>query len=175
MPTLPVQSDLVNIYGTSNINQWGSVDNDGDDVAIANRVTWAITQGANYVLGRLERKFAFSTFTTLPSLVFNLIVMRAGIELYKMPRGLVDGDPASAMINAQKLEVDSQLDQIISGQIDLIDLDDADTPSRIIHVNNETIPGNKHKVKSLIRIPDGDASFAYPLITSDDSFYPSNP
>ena len=118
---LPTIADLQQIYGINNIHDWANLDNDNDPTKIANRVTWAIARGYDYILGRLNKRFDISTFVTYPSVIFQLIAKRAGIELYTSPRGIVDGDAATAQLNAISLEIEARLDQILSGQLQLLD------------------------------------------------------
>lgn len=121
MPTLPTKADLVTIVGTNNVNQWADVDNLQNQTTIDNRVTWAIQQGYNYVVGRIALRFDITTFVSLPAIVYQLIAQRACIELYQSPRGLVDGDPAVAQLNSISLLVESRIDQILAGILRVTD------------------------------------------------------
>ena len=134
--TLPAQSDLNMVYGTVNINQWADADNLQDAPTITARCNWAINIAYNYILGRLSDRYDISTFVSLPAVIFELITKRAGIELYRSPRGLVDGDPATASLNSMSLEVESKLDQILSGLLQLLDA--PVNPTNVPGVNNCT-------------------------------------
>ena len=120
-PALPVRADVEQVYGIANVSQWADLDNDGDATKITNRINWAISRGYDYILGRLSKRFDISTFVNYPSVIFQLIAKRAGIELYTSPRGIVDGDAATAQLNAMSLQIEAQLDQILSGQLQLLD------------------------------------------------------
>ena len=120
-PALPTQANIEVIYGINNISEWSDADNDGDAVKKAARVAWAIQRGYDYILGRVYKRFDISTFTAYPAVIFELIAKRAGIELYNSPRTIVDGDSAVAQIGAMSLQIEATLDQILSGQLYLID------------------------------------------------------
>lgn len=118
---LPQQSDLEQIIGADNVRQWSDVDNDGDRVKQANRIVWAVNQGYDYIAGRLAYRFNIGTLVAFPHIIFQLIAQRACIELYQSPRGLVDGDPANAGLNSISVQIESKLDQIIAGILQVID------------------------------------------------------
>ena len=122
MAALPTVTDLQVIYGSTNVDQWADADNDADVVKKAARITWAINNAYLYISGRLCKRFDFTTFVSFPQIIFQLIAKRAGIELYASPRGLADGDAQTAQLNARSLEIESQIDQILSGQLQVIDL-----------------------------------------------------
>lgn len=157
---LPQQSDLEMIYGATNIAQWASADNDGDITKREARVNWAIARGYDYILSRVSRRYDISTFVEFPSIVFQLIAKRAGIELYSSPRGLVDGDPATAQLNSLSLQVEVALDQIIAGVLPLIDA--PVQPTVMPGINNSggrfSVDGHRHNVQHSGEpcvIPDG--------------------
>lgn len=108
------------VFGKTNIDKWADADNDQDPDKISARVAWASNKARNYIEGRLARRYSVP-FTSVPVIVINLIVSRTGIELFKSPRGLVDGNDMTAQINSINLEVESQLDQILAGTLQLID------------------------------------------------------
>jgi hypothetical protein len=118
---LPVRSDVEIVYGAANIAQWALVDNDDDETKKDARITWAIQQAYEYIEGRLASRIQFSTFVTIPKLIFSLIAKRAGLELYSSPRGLIDGDAATAQLNTLSVEVEARIDQILSGQLKIVD------------------------------------------------------
>jgi hypothetical protein len=121
MPQLPAQSDLEIIVGASNVSQWADVDNDKDTTKRKARVAWAIARGYDYVIARISPRYDITTFVTFPSIVFQLIARRACIELYKSPRGLVDGDQAAAQLKSISIDIEAQIEQILAGQLPLID------------------------------------------------------
>lgn len=168
MPTLPLQSDLIAVFGDSNITQWGDVNNTGDSSAIATRCTLMIARAYRYVSGRLNKRYNIAALATLPGLVFDTVVDKAGIELYKRPRGLVDGDPAFQMINSLALEVETRLEQMLSGILDLTD--HPNPPIESIGANNDTIPYNHEYVHDLLRLDDPRFSTGQ----NTDAFYPVN-
>ena len=137
-PALPTRPDLEIVYGQANISYWASADNDEDETKKAARITWAIDRAYDYIVGRLNRRFDITTWVSIPSIIFQLIAKRAGIELYSSPRGLTDGDPATAQLNAMSVEVEARLDQILSGQLQVFDAPQLpiDTPG----INNSTAP-----------------------------------
>ena len=156
----PTRSDLEIIFGKSNILQWADADNvydtgvgadnDNANAAITARINWAIDQAFLYVVGRLAKRFDVAKWDCcdLPALVKNLVTMRAGIELYQAPRGLIDGDPANAQINSINLKVESQIEQILAGQLYLID---AVNPS-----NAPTVDGQTATNRDTLRLPWND-------------------
>lgn len=120
-PPLPQKSDLEMVVGESNVSQWADVDNDGSVQKKNARVTWAIQQAYNYVTGRIACQYDITTFVTFPSIIFNLIARRACIELYRSPRGLVDGDASVNQLNSMDTQIESQIDQILAGILKLVD------------------------------------------------------
>lgn len=165
--TLPVRSDLEIIYGATNIAQWADADNDKDQSKIANRITWAVDQGQQYVVGRISKRFNASAFSAYPAIVFSLIARRAGIELYASPRGFVDGDPATAAIRAQDLKVETQIDQILAGQLPLVDIPVEQQPTAKPGINNSTA--------CIPRLLDGryinEQWTGEPICCDDNNFY----
>lgn len=121
MPQLPLQPDLELVVGASNVAQWADVDNDGDSTKRRARITWAINEGYTYIIGRIAPRYDITTFVTYPSIIFQLIAKRACIELYRSPRGLVDGDPAAAQLNSISLDIEAKIDLIMAGLLRLID------------------------------------------------------
>ena len=151
MPALPERTDLEVVFGKANIALWGDADNTEDAGDIDARITWAIDQAYNYVAGRLAKRFKVADWTALPSLVFNLVAMRGGIELYQHPRGLVDGDTANNAINSINLKVESQIDQILAGQLHLLD---HEGPKQQIAVDNSTaLPNHDYRMSQLEGAP----------------------
>lgn len=135
---LPEQTDLDLIFGAENIRLWATVDNDNDTTKREAKVVRAIQDGYNYIVGRIANRYDVSSFVALPDVLFQLIVKRAAIELYTSPRGLVDGDPQTAQIASISLEVESKLDQILAGQLVLLDISDELQPIQTPNVNNST-------------------------------------
>lgn len=140
-PTLPEASDLYNVFGTTNINKWADADNVGVDdpedlpEGVTNRIEWAIEQAANYILSKLARKYDTASWAVFPTLIFDIVVRRAGVELYRTPRGLVDGtDMMSAMI-AMHDDVENRLNLVLAGALILIDLVE-DQPHNEPGINN---------------------------------------
>lgn len=125
---LPDVDDLNAVFGCVNIAKWADADNAEDDDLIDQRITWAIEQAKNYVLGKLSRKFDVSAWTVFPAIPFDLVVRLAGLELYRTPRGLLDGTDTSSAIIGIEQEVDRKLRLILAGSLDLIDL--VETPPR---------------------------------------------
>lgn len=136
--TLPTKSDLLVVYGAENIDKWASANNDGSPTAKETRIAWAVNNAYNYVCGRLASQYNVAGFVTLPYVVFELIAKRGGIELYESPRGLVDGDPATRMLQQKSTQIEARIDQILSGQLQLLDLPSAQQPIAIPHVDNST-------------------------------------
>lgn len=172
MPTLPVRVDLEAVVGKSNIAQWADANNDGDDVDINARITWAIQSAADYVLGKLQNRFNFAAQETLPSACLRLVATRACIELYQAPRGLVDGDSAFQMINSMKLQIDAKLDQYNAGQLRFLD----NSNEAIQHptTNNITIPGNYNFVKNMLEIGGIPYANAVP-VALNSNYMPDSP
>lgn len=123
MPTLPTRDDLVMISGEVNISQWADVDNDGSKIKKESRIYWAINESRRYVAGRLACRFDITKFVDYPEVIYWLIARRACIELYTQPRGLADGDPAAAQLNAISIRVEAEIDQILAGVLKLADLE----------------------------------------------------
>ena len=164
--TLPTITNLNQVFGKVNIAQWADVDNDEDSDTIAARVTWAISEAADYILGRLTPRFDFSTVTTLPTRIFSLICRRAGMVLYMTPRGLVDGDAAFQQSNATMLRIDTEIEQLLSGQLKLTDGTVVE-PRQDLSVDLCTIPGNKNQVDTMIAI----GGLPWSSMTTDDSAF----
>jgi len=134
--TLPTVTDLNNVFGSVNVNNWADVNNNADDTEIATRVTWAILMSSQYVLGRLVKKYDVGLWTTFPTIPFDLVVRRACVELYRHPRGMVDGNESDAAMMSINLEVESKIDQLLSGQLELMDIDEE--PRSVPGINNFT-------------------------------------
>ena len=170
MPALPTITDLNTVYGSTNIDEWSDSDNDGDVVKKAARVTWAIENAYLYIIGRLNKRFDTTTWVSYPAIVFKLIAKRAGIELYSSPRGLVDGDAATAQLNARSLEIEAQLDQILSGQLQIVDLPVA--PTDCPGVNNGGDPFREINSRSLQWSSTSQAQWTgEPCVIPNGNFY----
>ena len=131
--TLPLRADVEQVFGVKNVAMWADVDNDANAGTITARITWAIAEAAREINSRLSNIFAVEDWTTFPELVFSIVVRQAGVNLYRTPRGLVDGDQAQAGMGSIKLEIDAQIIRIIAGQLPLIDA--TNTPISVPFVN----------------------------------------
>lgn len=120
--TLPEREDLDNIFGRQNISKWADVSNDEDDDVIEDRVTWAVDNAKNYILGKLARKYLVADWLVLPAIIFDLVARRAGIELYRTPRGITDGAEMSAAILEIDRGLENQLNMVLAGVLVLTDL-----------------------------------------------------
>lgn len=150
--TLPLRADLEAAFGAANIAQWCDVDGTENAQLIDARATWGIQRGYNWIVAKLDRRFAISQITTtLPAIVFELITDRAGIEVYRSPRGIVDGDPAFQMINSASLRIESYVEQLQTGAMDLTDIATPPTDT-IAVVCADDIPGNREFVHAMLRI-----------------------
>jgi phage gp36-like protein len=117
-PVITVEA-LNIVFGADNTRQWADADNDNDPVKIAARISWASNEARMYIEGRLSSRYKVP-FEIIPTAVINLIIMQTGIELYRAPRGLVDGDQATAQINSIALRVEDRLDKMLAGQLALL-------------------------------------------------------
>ena len=139
--TLPVAADLYAIFGQTNIRSWGNADNVADSgsgaTAINTRITWAISQASIYVLAKLYRKYAVEGWSVFPAIIFDIVARRAGVELYRTPRGLIDGtDMMNAMV-AMHDDVENRLNLVLAGALVLVDL---------VEDQLQNVPGiNNHK------------------------------
>lgn len=133
--TLPVASDLYTAFGQANVRAWADADNDKDNTKIGNRITWGIAEASNYIVSRLALKFAVSDWTVFPARIFSLVVRRAGVELYKMPRAFTDGSDGNNSILTLEDYIETQLSLILGGNAKLIDLVE-DQPKNVPGVNN---------------------------------------
>ncbi len=120
--TLPEREDLDNIFGAVNISKWADVNNVEDDNAIVDRVTWAVGIASNYILGKLARKYKVSGWTAFPAIIFDLVARRAGIELYRTPRGITDGPDMSGAILGIDNDLENRLNLVLAGVLVLTDL-----------------------------------------------------
>jgi len=135
---LPELDDLAIIYGNANIRQWADMDNDDDTTKILQRVAYAVTEAKRYVYQRLALRYDVSLWETLPEEVFSIIAKRAGIELYATPRGLKDGTEAAKMLATISIAIEAKLEQILTGQVTLLDLPDEQQPMTWPVANNST-------------------------------------
>jgi hypothetical protein len=165
--TLPTQPDLEMIYGASNIAQWADSDNKGSKSTRDARIAWAVQEGYRYIVGRLANRIDIEQLVALPAEVFSLIARRAGIELASAPRGLVDGDPKAAQLNAQALIIETKLDQILAGQLKLLDLPDEAIPINTPGVNNSTA----HYEFDALRPRRNEQCIGVPRVVDNTNFY----
>lgn len=108
------------VFGKDNISTWADADNDQDPTTISNRIAWAANKSAAIVLGRLKKKFVIP-FPVMPSLVVEMISTRAGIELFRSPRGLVEGDVSSNQINSIDKANDALIGLVLKGRLEFTD------------------------------------------------------
>jgi hypothetical protein len=120
--TLPERSDLDNIFGSKNISAWADVENAEEDELIEARVTWAITNASNYILAKLARKYKVTDWLVFPAIIFDLVARRAGVELYRTPRGITDGAEMSQAMLAIDADLENKLNLVLAGGLVLIDL-----------------------------------------------------
>lgn len=108
------------VFGKANIATWADTDNDQDATTISNRIAWAANKATTIVLGRLKKKYIIP-FPVMPSLVVEMICTRAGVELFRSPRGLVEGDVESNQINSINDANDQLIGMVLSGRIEFTD------------------------------------------------------
>lgn len=124
---LPTINDLNLAFGSKNISAWSDANNEEDDDLIEDRVILLIQHAADYITGKLSRKFDVASWVVFPSFIKHLVVRRAGVELYRLPRGLVDGNDTGAAIAEIERDIERKLNLVIAGVIELIDLVEAQT------------------------------------------------
>lgn len=112
-------TDLYLVYGEGNIRKWADADNDKDDDKIAARIDWAIAKADAYIDDRLRRKWHDLPFDPVPTTIKELSAQLAGINLFRSPRGLVDGDDSNATMSEMREECDTIIGNILGGVIKL--------------------------------------------------------
>lgn len=110
------QSDLVLMFGESNINKWADADNDGDSGTIDARIAWACQFATDRVDNRLRGTRYAIPFSSAPNIVVQIATMLAGVCLYQTPRGLIDGDDEQDVFTALEERAEKMLDRIVNGQ-----------------------------------------------------------
>lgn len=148
--TLPVAADLYNVFGRVNINSWADADNLTEEDSIDARIEWAIEQAANYITAKLARKYKVEDWTTFPAIVKDLVVRRAGVELYRTPRGMTDGSDMSQTIGMFDQDIENRLNLILAGALILIDLVE-DQPANVPGVYNALSPFQRREIPIQVR------------------------
>jgi hypothetical protein len=136
--TLPTADDLKLIYGSANINAWACVENDEDRTKIQEKIEWSINESYRYIYQRLAVYFDVELWVELPAEVKSLITRHAGIQLYAAPRGLSDGSEAAKLLSRVSLEIEAKLEQILAGQVRLLDVPTESAPCNLPNANNST-------------------------------------
>lgn len=104
--------DIEFIFGADNVKKWADLDNDENDVKIANRIDEALNLATVYIDDRLRGgpyKIPFTTegdgssssHTNVPRQILDACARYAGVKLYES-RGITD-------FNREAEEVDHQL------------------------------------------------------------------
>lgn len=85
------QSDVENIYGTTNVAKWADMENTRDEDYIAGRITWAIGLASAHIDSMLLGGPYTVPFSVVPALIKDGCARLAGVYLYD-GRGIVDVD-----------------------------------------------------------------------------------
>jgi hypothetical protein len=116
------QLDIEYIFGRANVEQWGNPDNEEDYALVEQRINQANLYAESEFLGRIaEGPYDLEEVRTIkPQMAITICASLAGSWLYDTRR-VVDSDPGTDEIGAQRKNANKWIQQIMAGQLKLID------------------------------------------------------
>lgn len=114
--------DIEYIFGKANVEQWANPDNETDYAEAEIRVDQSNLYGETEFLGRMaEGPYDLDDILTIkPQMAITICASLAGTWLYDTRR-VVDSDPGTDEIGAQRKNANRWIQEIMSGKLKLID------------------------------------------------------
>ena len=119
---LSSRKDIEYIFGKANVERWGNPDNEEDYAAVETRIDQANLYAQTEFLGRIAGgPYAIDDVLSIkPHMTITICASLAGAWLYDTRR-VVDSNPAKDSIAQQRKNANRWIQQIMSGQLKLID------------------------------------------------------
>ncbi len=113
------EARLYLLFGQANIRKWADADNAEEETDIDARIEWALDWATDYINAKLTGRKYVIPFDPVPNTIADICAQLAGVKLYQLPRGTVDGDTSLEAVTAAKEDADLQLDWLNSGELRL--------------------------------------------------------
>lgn len=149
------RADVERMFGAGTVLKWADLDND-NSTDIDDRIDAACEWATHYIDGVLAESPYDVPFTTVPTMVKEIAIALAGVQLYE-GRGVEDFDPAAPdktthRLSSHKRRAMRDLSYIRAGILRLHETEAAQTATAIPTIPDET------SVETLVGERDGSSA-----------------